>query len=71
MSRDTEPDIEPLLREIRREGWMLQATQVIRHNLNDAEHTLRAVLSIPPDAVASAPYQIPESVAYRRPNTDH
>jgi hypothetical protein len=107
MSRDAEPDIEPLLREMARQGWMLiccgrraqpdalvavnrtqfwadvvvlrghdraaayrtliqphddalQATRVVWHYLSDAEHTLRAVLNIPPDTVASVPYPIPD-----------
>lgn len=118
MSHDVESDIEPLLREVARRGWMLiccgpraqpdalvavnrtqfwadvvvprghdraaayrtliqpnddplQATMVAWHYLSDAEHTLRSVLNIPPYAVASAPYPIPDEChipeAHRRP----
>jgi len=120
VSRGAEPDIEPLLREVLRRGWMLmccgrrtqpdalvavhqtefwadvvalrghdraaayraltrphddplQATRVAWHYLCDAEGTLRAVLNIPPDTVASVPYPIPEQCripeARRRPLT--
>jgi hypothetical protein len=51
----------------------LQATSVLWHYLSDAERTLRAVLNIPPDAVASVPYPIPEQCripeARRRPGS--
>jgi len=118
MSRDAEPDIAPLLREVVRQGWMLvccghraqpnalaavnrtqfwadvvvlrghdrtaayrtlirppddplQAIMVVWHYLSDAEYTLRAVLNIPPDAVTSVPYPIPDECripeARRRP----
>jgi hypothetical protein len=116
MSRDVEPDVEPLLREVVRRGWMLvccgrrlqpdavaavnrcqlwadvvvlrghdraaayrtlirpyddpfQASRVVWHYLSDAEHTLHAVLNIPPDAVAQAPYPIPEEC--RMPEIKH
>ena len=102
MSCNVETDLEPLLREVLRQDWMLvccgprrqpdalvavnrcqlwtdvvvlrgedraaayrtltqphddplQAFEVIWHYLSDAQRTLRAVLDIPPYAVASAP----------------
>lgn len=107
MSCDAEADLEPLLRELVRQGWMLvccgprmrpnalvavnqcqlwadvvalrghdraaayrtltqpgddplQVSCIVWHYLSDAEYTLRAVLDIPPHAVASVPYPIPE-----------
>jgi hypothetical protein len=38
----------------------LQATHIVWHYLSDAERTLRAVLSIPPEAAVPTPYPIPE-----------
>jgi hypothetical protein len=118
MSCDVEADLEPLLREVIRRGWMLvccgprnqpdalvavnrrqswtdvvvlrghdravayrtptrprddplQAFEVVWHYLSDAQRTLRAVLDIPPYAVAPAPYPIPQECripeAQRRP----
>jgi hypothetical protein len=116
VSRDADPDIEPLLLEVRRREWMLiccgrraqpdalvavhraefwadvvalrghdraaayrtlirphddplQATHIVWHYLSDAERTLRAVLNIPPEAVASTPYPIPEDC--RIPEVQH
>jgi hypothetical protein len=116
MSRDAEPDIAPLLREVARRGWTLlccgrraqpdalaavnrtqlwadvvvlrghdraaayraltrpdedplQTSRVIWHYLSDAERTLRAVLNIPPHAVASVPYPIPDEC--RIPEAQH
>jgi hypothetical protein len=43
------PDVDPF-----------QATCVVWHYLSDAERTLRAVLTIPPEVAASAPYPIPQ-----------
>jgi len=118
MSRDAEPDIEPLLHELQQRAWTLiccghraqpdalaavhrtqfyadvvvlrghdraaayrtlirpqddplQAARVVWHYLGDAECTLRAVLSIPPNPAPAVPYPIPEDCrlpeAQRRP----
>jgi hypothetical protein len=49
----------------------LQTLEVIWHYLSDAQRTLRAVLDIPPYAVAPTPYPIPKECripeAQRRP----
>jgi hypothetical protein len=107
MNRDTEPDVEPLLREITRRGWTLiccghraqpdavaavnrtwfwadvvvlrghdraaayrtftqphdnplLATRGVWHYLSDAERTLRAVLNLTPNTIASTPYPLPK-----------
>jgi hypothetical protein len=116
MSRDAEPDIAPLLRQVLGQGWMLvccghraqpdalvavhraqrwadvvvlrgqdraaayrtptgphddpfQATRVVWHYLGDAERTLCALLTIPPDVLASAPYPLPREC--RIPEVQH
>jgi hypothetical protein len=116
VSRDAEPDLEPLLREVMRRGWTLiccgrlaqpdaiaavhrtkhwadvvvlrghdraaayrapikphddplQASRVVWHYLCDGERTLRAVLNIPPETAALAPYPIPEQC--RIPEAQH
>jgi hypothetical protein len=107
MSRDVEANLEPLLRQVVRQGWTLvccgprrqpdaliavnrcqswadvvilrgqdraaayrtltrpqddplQTFEVVWHYLSDAQRTLRAVLHIPPYAVAPTPYPIPK-----------
>jgi hypothetical protein len=47
----------------------LQASRVVWHYLSDAERTLRAVLTIPPETATSAPYPIPQQC--RIPEAQH